>query len=71
MKSTMRSRLVSLNINVISKFNEITFGVSISADYNGFVLYVNGVNVISDIKIIDNIWHFLCGELIKLSNVPY
>ena len=31
-------------------------------DYNGFVLYINGENVITDIKIIDNIWHFLCGN---------
>lgn len=30
-------------------------------DYNGFVLYINGANVITDIKIIDNVWHFLCG----------
>lgn len=32
-------------------------------DYNGFVLYINGQNVITDIKIIDDVWHFLCGEL--------
>ena len=31
-------------------------------DYNGFVLYVNGENIITDIKIIDDIWHFLCGK---------
>lgn len=31
-------------------------------DYNGFVLYINGENVITDIKIIDNVWHFLCGK---------
>lgn len=30
-------------------------------DYNGFVLYINGQNVITDIKIIDDVWHFLCG----------
>lgn len=35
-------------------------------DYNGFVLYINGVNVITDIKIIDNIWHFLCGKIGKI-----
>lgn len=31
-------------------------------DYNGFVLYVNGENVITDIKIVDDIWHFICGN---------
>lgn len=30
-------------------------------DYNGFVLYINGQNVITDIKIIDDVWHFVCG----------
>ncbi|CRL07619.1 CLUMA_CG020584, isoform A [Clunio marinus] len=29
-------------------------------DYNGFVLYINGENIITDIKIIDDVWHFLC-----------
>lgn len=37
--------------------NALTF-----TDYNGLVLYINGQNVITDIKIIDDIWHFLCGE---------
>lgn len=36
-------------------------------DYNGFVLYLNGANVITDIKIIDDVWHFVCG-MIVLSN---
>lgn len=31
-------------------------------DYNGFVLYVNGQNIITDIKIVDDVWHFLCGK---------
>lgn len=31
-------------------------------DYNGFVFYVNGENVITDIKIVDDIWHFICGN---------
>lgn len=29
-------------------------------DYNGFVLYINGNNTITDIKIIDDVWHFIC-----------
>lgn len=37
--------------------NSFTF-----TDYNGFVLYINGENRITDIKIIDSIWHFICGE---------
>lgn len=41
-------------------------------DYNGFVLYVNGVNTITDIKIIDDIWHFLCCEYNQVElNIKY
>ncbi|XP_047361548.1 sushi, von Willebrand factor type A, EGF and pentraxin domain-containing protein 1-like isoform X4 [Vespa velutina] len=29
-------------------------------DYNGFVLYINGHGVVTDIKINDGYWHFLC-----------
>lgn len=29
-------------------------------DYNGFVLYVNGDHVITDITINDGLWHFIC-----------
>ncbi|RLU26420.1 hypothetical protein DMN91_000214 [Ooceraea biroi] len=29
-------------------------------DYNGFVLYVNGEKVVTDIKVNDGYWHFLC-----------
>lgn len=29
-------------------------------DYNGFVLYVSGNNVITDIQINDGQWHFIC-----------
>lgn len=35
-------------------------------DYNGFVLYLNGANVITDIKIIDDVWHFVCGIVLRL-----
>nr|XP_050859532.1 sushi, von Willebrand factor type A, EGF and pentraxin domain-containing protein 1-like isoform X2 [Vespula vulgaris] len=29
-------------------------------DYNGFVLYINGHEVVTDIKVNDGYWHFLC-----------
>ncbi|XP_012216127.2 sushi, von Willebrand factor type A, EGF and pentraxin domain-containing protein 1 isoform X1 [Linepithema humile] len=29
-------------------------------DYNGFVLYVNGEKVVTDVKVNDGYWHFLC-----------
>ncbi|EFN68310.1 Sushi, von Willebrand factor type A, EGF and pentraxin domain-containing protein 1 [Camponotus floridanus] len=29
-------------------------------DYNGFVLYINGERVVTDIKVNDGYWHFLC-----------
>ncbi|EFN77937.1 Sushi, von Willebrand factor type A, EGF and pentraxin domain-containing protein 1 [Harpegnathos saltator] len=29
-------------------------------DYNGFVLYINGEKVVTDIKVNDGYWHFLC-----------
>lgn len=48
--------IVSYATNEID--NAFTF-----TDYHGFVLYVNGINAITDIKIIDNIWHFLCGKI--------
>lgn len=46
------SRDLKMSFRLISSF---------AADYNGFVLYVNGQNIVTDIKIIDNVWHFLCG----------
>lgn len=51
----------TLNYGVILSYatpssdNMFTF-----TDYNGFVLYVNGANVITDIKINDGLWHFIC-----------
>lgn len=29
-------------------------------DYNGFVLYVNGSNTVTDVNINDGLWHFIC-----------
>lgn len=29
-------------------------------DYNGFVLYVNGSNIVTDVNINDGLWHFIC-----------
>ncbi|KAM0734376.1 Sushi, von Willebrand factor type A, EGF and pentraxin domain-containing protein 1 [Formica fusca] len=29
-------------------------------DYNGFVLYINGQRVVTDVKVNDGYWHFLC-----------
>ncbi|XP_015174373.1 PREDICTED: sushi, von Willebrand factor type A, EGF and pentraxin domain-containing protein 1-like isoform X2 [Polistes dominula] len=29
-------------------------------DYNGFVLYINGRAIVTDVKINDGYWHFLC-----------
>lgn len=47
-------------ISYATKDNDNVFTFT---DYNGFVLYINGANVITDIKIIDDVWHFLCGEI--------
>lgn len=30
-------------------------------DYNGFVLYVNGSNIVTDVNINDGLWHFICA----------
>lgn len=49
-------------ISYANKENDNAFTFT---DYNGFVLYVNGENVITDIKIVDDIWHFVCGKLGK------
>ncbi|KAL7020531.1 hypothetical protein ACKWTF_011569 [Chironomus riparius] len=46
--------------SIISYANKEHDNAFTFTDYNGLVLYINGVNVITDIKIIDNIWHFLC-----------
>jgi sushi, von Willebrand factor type A, EGF and pentraxin domain-containing protein 1 len=48
--------------SIISYANKDSDNAFTFTDYNGFVLYVNGDNVITDIKIIDDIWHFLCGK---------
>ena len=48
--------------SIISYANKDSDNAFTFTDYNGFVLYVNGENVITDIKIIDDVWHFLCGE---------
>lgn len=48
--------------SLISYANQENDNAFTFTDYNGFVLYVNGENVISDIKIIDDIWHFVCGK---------
>lgn len=48
--------------SIISYANLFSDNAFTFTDYNGFVLYINGVNVFTDIKIIDNIWHFLCGK---------
>jgi hypothetical protein len=48
--------------SIISYANKDSDNAFTFTDYNGFVLYVNGENVITDIKIIDDIWHFLCGK---------
>lgn len=49
--------------SLISYANQINDNAFTFTDYNGFVLYVNGENVITDIKIVDNIWHFICGKI--------
>lgn len=48
--------------SIISYANKEHDNAFTFTDYNGLVLYINGHNVITDIKIIDNIWHFLCGK---------
>lgn len=48
--------------SIISYANKDSDNAFTFTDYNGFVLYINGENVITDIKIIDDIWHFLCGK---------
>lgn len=30
-------------------------------DYNGFVFYINGFNVVTDISLNDGYWHFICA----------
>lgn len=36
-------------------------------DYNGFVLYVNGNHIVTDITINDGLWHFICVTWTSLS----
>lgn len=45
---------------ILSYATESSDNMLTLTDYNGFVLYVNGRNVITDITLNDGEWHFIC-----------
>ncbi|XP_066591150.1 sushi, von Willebrand factor type A, EGF and pentraxin domain-containing protein 1-like isoform X2 [Prorops nasuta] len=44
-------------LSYATEFSDNAFTIT---DYNGFVVYVNGDKVVTDIKVNDGYWHFLC-----------
>lgn len=45
---------------ILSYATESSDNMLTLTDYNGFVLYVNGSNIITDITLNDGEWHFVC-----------
>lgn len=45
---------------ILSYATESSDNMFTLTDYNGFVLYVNGRNIITDITLNDGEWHFVC-----------
>lgn len=45
---------------ILSYATEFSDNMLTLTDYNGIVLYVNGLNIITDITLNDGEWHFIC-----------
>lgn len=46
--------------SLISYASKDSDNVFTFTDYNGFVLYINDEKIITDLKVNDGIWHFIC-----------